>query len=347
LVRDRVLRAKAAGQMPQAPAMLQGHPYVYAENNPANRIDPSGLQSCQHGPSCQQHRASCPAHGYTAAAKGPVPKGAGAGMGTTGPSSSAADTGPWPSGWGGTRVDTPYVGGSGAGGSASGFATSGAAAKAGSYGMFQPRGLPDFPIGGYWQGRGNWSPAPPPPASTCVYTPNPVGDFYLIYMCAVLGQPPRYTVRLKGCENTQQCADRDPGKRKCTVVFEMKSGKVHKQPGSCHTSWVGLPSPTAPGPSRAPAPPQPSIGPAPQPTSRCDLPSNANDCYTCQDYLSCVACGNTLRKRNQLSGYLEYSLGVYCSSLSGEGEEAPHLREGVIPESPIGQPPGWPPEKEL
>ncbi len=43
LVRDRVMRARAAGQLPRAPALLMGHPYAYAENNPVSLVDPSGL----------------------------------------------------------------------------------------------------------------------------------------------------------------------------------------------------------------------------------------------------------------------------------------------------------------
>ncbi|MGD0112417.1 MAG: hypothetical protein ABSD48_11185 [Armatimonadota bacterium] len=45
LVRDRVLRAKAAGQLPRAPALPTGHPYVYARNNPTSMVDPSGLST--------------------------------------------------------------------------------------------------------------------------------------------------------------------------------------------------------------------------------------------------------------------------------------------------------------
>jgi len=53
------------------------HPYTYAESNPVNGVDPAGLQSCRPGNYCQHHRAPCPTHGYTAAAKGSGAKGSG------------------------------------------------------------------------------------------------------------------------------------------------------------------------------------------------------------------------------------------------------------------------------
>jgi len=43
LVRDRVQRARAAGQLPNPPALPMGHPYTYCASNPLNCIDPSGM----------------------------------------------------------------------------------------------------------------------------------------------------------------------------------------------------------------------------------------------------------------------------------------------------------------
>ncbi len=274
------------------------HAYVYAENNPVNRIDPSGLQSCSHVPSCEQHRAPCPTHGYTAAAMGTGPKGAGArasgGMG------GSPDAPSRPGGTGKRRGGSGVAGRGGGGMAASivdgGAGSSGGGSRAGEVAGEGGGGAngwvdagggcryhPHLPVTGH--GGGQWNCDCPSesgwmcscPGPSLVHGPNASVSVGQGAVCSCA----RWHIFSRGCSCL--ISSQSAGSPKATHTY--RGGCVEKRHG----------------------PPQP-----PKPANPCDLTPDF-DCTACNGYLE-EKCKNQLLKGKQLPCHDYAVLGeFYCS----------------------------------